>query len=56
LIWTLAELDGIHEPKIYLTQVWVWNWVYHNERLAPRQQDYKPSNHNAYIWRQATEV
>ena len=53
---TLAELNGIYEPKIYLIQVWVRNWAYHNERLAPRQQDYKSPNHNAYTKRQAKEV
>jgi hypothetical protein len=47
MIWTLAELNKIHKPKIYLIQVWVWSWAYHNGRLAPKQQDYKSLNHNA---------
>jgi len=41
MIWTLAELNRIRKPKIYLIQVWVWSWAYHNGRLAPKQQDYK---------------
>jgi len=56
LMWTLAELNETREPKIHLIQVWVWNLVYHNERLAPRQQEYKPPNHKAYTWRWTKKV
>jgi hypothetical protein len=41
LMRTLAKLNGIREPKIYLIQV--CRWAYHNERPALRQQDYKPT-------------
>jgi hypothetical protein len=44
LMRTLAKLNGIREPKIYLIQVcWKIRWAYHNERPALRQQDYKPT-------------
>jgi len=42
---TLAEFNGIHDPKINLIQVfWDLNLLITMEDLFPRQQDYKPKN------------
>jgi len=55
LMRTLAELNGIHEPKIYLIQIWVWNWAYHNW-CEPRDHVVTQPTIKIEIWSRKAEI
>jgi len=54
---TLAEFNGICDPKINLTQVcWDLNEPITMEDLLQGNKTINQLDHNANIWRQAKEV
>jgi len=57
LMQTLAEFNGIHDPKINLIQVcWNLNEFITMEDLLQGNKTINQLDHNAYIWRQAKKV
>jgi hypothetical protein len=54
---TLAEFNGIHDPKINLTQFcWDLNELITMEDLLQGNKTINQLDHNAYTWRRAKEV
>ena len=57
LMRTLAEFNGIRDPKINLTQVfWDLNELITIEDLLQGNKTINQLDHNAYTWRRAKEV
>jgi hypothetical protein len=57
LMRTLAEFNGIRDPKINLTQVcWDLNELITMEDLLQGNKTINQLDHNAYTWRRAKEV
>jgi hypothetical protein len=57
LMRTLAEFNGIRNPRINLTQVyWDLNELITMEDLLQGNKTINQLDHNAYTWRRANEV